>query len=46
MYANSTENPKLLAISDIAALVNGPIEFFTEENKVENPYFLYDIANN
>jgi hypothetical protein len=32
----------LLALCDIAALVNGPIEFFKEECNIENPYFLYD----
>lgn len=32
----------MILISDIAALVNGPIEFFKEECTIENPYFLYD----
>jgi len=42
-YAKCEKNPKLLAISDVAALINGPIELFKEENKIENPYFLYDM---
>eukprot|EP00347_Sterkiella_histriomuscorum_P023388 403334824 len=43
----SSQKPqfRLKAISDIAALVNGPIEFFKEECKIERPYFLYDCEN-
>lgn len=41
-YASSERGGKLLCISDVAALVNGPIEFFREECKIEKPYFLYD----
>ena len=40
---SQNENSRLLAVSDVAAVVNGPIEFFKEECKIENPYFLYDI---
>ena len=45
-YAHFQASPKLIAISDVAALVNGPIEFFTEECKIESPYFLYDMERN
>lgn len=45
-YANSTKNPKLLAINDLSVLVNGPVEFFQHENRAERPYSLYDPAQN
>ena len=38
-------NFRLKAISDVTCLINGPIEFFKEECKIENPYFLYDCSN-
>lgn len=44
--ASLNEHFRLKAISDIGALVNGPIEFFTEECKIERPYFLYDCEHN
>ncbi|CDW88348.1 26s protease regulatory subunit 6b homolog [Stylonychia lemnae] len=43
--ACGSENQKLIAISDVAALINGPIEFFKEECLIERPYFLYDTQN-
>lgn len=35
---------KLIGICDIAALLNGPIEFFKKECAIERPYYLYDPA--
>ena len=35
-----------MVISDITALENGPIEFYTHDCKIENPYFLYDPSQN
>jgi hypothetical protein len=49
MKAAATNLLKPLIISDVTAMSNngnGPIELFTRDCPIENPYFLYDPLSN
>ena len=43
--AENNKQQNLVHICDVAALLNGPVEFFKEESPIENPFTLFDMVS-